>query len=106
MHIVMEYASGGTLHKRIEAREGELFLEVRRFGRTVFSEYVDLGILQEDVWEMFVQIVMALRYVHSCNVLHRDMKTQNIMLAGLEGKVIKVRIHQQLFVTNETCYQL
>jgi NIMA (never in mitosis gene a)-related kinase len=71
MHILMEYASGGTLHRKIEAREGELFPE-------------------DAIWEMFVQIVAALRYVHSCNVLHRDLKTQNIMLSGPSGRTVKL----------------
>ena len=63
MHIVMEYASGGTLSKCIAAREGALFEE-------------------DEIWEMFVQIVEGLKYVHSCSVLHRDLKSENIMLTG------------------------
>ena len=46
MHILMEYATGGTLDKRIVMRDGE---------------YID----EDQVWEWFVQIVMALRYVHT-----------------------------------------
>lgn len=46
MHILMEYATGGTLDKKIAMRDGELIDE-------------------DQIWEWFVQIVMALRYVHS-----------------------------------------
>lgn len=71
MHILMEYATGGTLDKRIVMRDGE---------------YID----EDQVWEWFVQIVMALRYVHTCNVLHRDLKTQNIMLSGPQQRTVKL----------------
>jgi serine/threonine protein kinase len=56
MNIVLEWAAGGTLSKMITLREGKLFEE-------------------DKIWEMFVQIVMALRYVMGCNILHRDLKT-------------------------------
>ncbi len=36
------------------------------------------------------QIVMALRYVHSRHLLHRDLKSQNIMLGGPDNSVIKL----------------
>lgn len=71
MHIIMEYAPGGTLHSLIERRQGELFHE-------------------DDIWEKFVQILQALRYVHSCNVLHRDIKCGNILLSGPENRVAKL----------------
>ncbi len=45
---------------------------------------------EAQVWEFFVQIVMALKYVHSCNVLHRDLKSQNIMLSGPQQRTIKL----------------
>jgi NIMA (never in mitosis gene a)-related kinase len=71
MHIMMEYASGGTLYKRIVEQEGQL--------------------IDEDVvWQWFVQIVLALKYVHGRHILHRDLKTQNIMLGGPDGRTIKL----------------
>ena len=71
MHIVMEYASGGTLYKRIVQQEGVFLPEAQ-------------------IWQWFVQIVLALKCVHSRHVLHRDLKTQNIMLGGTDCNVIKL----------------
>jgi hypothetical protein len=71
MHILMEYASGGTLYKRIVQQEGAFFPEPQ-------------------IWEWFVQIVLALKCVHSRHVLHRDLKTQNIMLGGTSCSMIKL----------------
>ena len=64
MMIVMEYAAGGTLHDLIEkARDEE-------------------GYLQEDeeIAFLFAQIILPMHYIHSQNILHRDLKAQNIFL--------------------------
>lgn len=71
MNIVLEWAQGGPLSKAIALREGNLFPEA-------------------EVWEKFVQIVMALRYVQSCNILHRDLKTDNILTSGIDNRVMKL----------------
>jgi hypothetical protein len=42
MHILMEYASGGTLHRRIAQQEGALLPE-------------------EQIWEWFVQVRVCVR---------------------------------------------
>lgn len=59
--IVMEYASGGDLQQRIDKQNGTLFAS-------------------ESVLDWFLQVVMALEYIHSRNILHRDLKPQNIFL--------------------------
>ncbi|XP_064425064.1 serine/threonine-protein kinase Nek8 [Latimeria chalumnae] len=59
--IAMEYAPGGTLAEYIQKRCNSL--------------------LDEDtILHFFVQIVLALHHVHSKLILHRDLKTQNILL--------------------------
>ncbi|WAR27827.1 NEK1-like protein [Mya arenaria] len=63
LHIVMEYANGGDLGQRISERQkiGHLFRK-------------------ETVLDWFVQICLALEYIHSKRFLHRDLKPQNVFL--------------------------
>ena len=37
-------------------------------------------IAERQVMEWFIQVTMALRYIHGKRVLHRDLKTQNVFL--------------------------
>eukprot|EP00406_Dinophysis_acuminata_P005082 CAMPEP_0179237378 /NCGR_PEP_ID=MMETSP0797-20121207/14408_1 /TAXON_ID=47934 /ORGANISM="Dinophysis acuminata, Strain DAEP01" /LENGTH=526 /DNA_ID=CAMNT_0020944655 /DNA_START=136 /DNA_END=1718 /DNA_ORIENTATION=- len=62
--IVMEYCDGGDLRMLIneKAKSGEHFSEDR-------------------VMTWFAQIVLALQFIHSEKVLHRDLKTSNIFLS-------------------------
>ncbi|KAM9749146.1 serine/threonine-protein kinase Nek8 isoform 4-T6 [Dama dama] len=59
--IAMEYAPGGTLAEFIQKRCNSLLEE-------------------ETILHFFVQILLALHHVHSHLILHRDLKTQNILL--------------------------
>jgi hypothetical protein len=57
----MEYAEGGDLARRIQARGMRLFAEA-------------------EVLKDFVQLALAVNYLHERKILHRDLKTQNIFL--------------------------
>lgn len=37
-----------------------------------------------------MQLVVSLKYIHASNVLHRDMKTQNVLMGGAQNRVVKV----------------
>ena len=66
--IAMEYCDGGDLAAQIKAAR-----------RTMFSE--------SKILHWFVQIALGVHYMHTNNVLHRDLKTQNIFLTG-NGRLV------------------
>ena len=55
--IVMEYADSGDLEMFVKARRGSLLKE-------------------EDVMQLFVQLCLAIKYIHDRKILHRDLKSQ------------------------------
>uniref|UniRef100_H2ZPD2 non-specific serine/threonine protein kinase n=1 Tax=Ciona savignyi TaxID=51511 RepID=H2ZPD2_CIOSA len=71
LYIVMGFAEGGDLYTQLrEQREKNEFLS------------------EVQVVRWFIQICMALQYLHQKHILHRDLKTQNIFLT--KAKMIKV----------------
>jgi non-specific serine/threonine protein kinase/NIMA (never in mitosis gene a)-related kinase len=66
--IAMEYCDGGDLASQIKAARKKLFSE-------------------DKILHWFVQIALGVHYMHTQNVLHRDLKTQNIFLLG-NGRLV------------------
>lgn len=71
LHIVMGYCEGG-----------DLYTKLKEHGKR--NEFLS----ERQIVEWFVQIAMALQYMHDRNILHRDLKTQNIFLT--KSKIIKI----------------
>lgn len=61
--IVMEYADGGDLYKQIKAR-----VQAMKYFR------------EHEVIFIFLQLCLALDHIHSNKMMHRDLKTANILL--------------------------
>lgn len=69
LYILMDYADGGDLSQAIKKQ-----------GVSFFSEDVIL--------DWFVQICLAMKYLHDRKILHRDMKPQNVFLSS--GNIVKL----------------
>ncbi|CAF2420842.1 unnamed protein product [Rotaria sp. Silwood2] len=69
LNIVMAFCEGGDLYTKLKYRKKQLLNE-------------------EQIIEWFIQITLALQYMHERSILHRDLKTQNIFLTKHE--IVKV----------------
>eukprot|EP00035_Acanthoeca_spectabilis_P023560 m.449918 g.449918 ORF g.449918 m.449918 type:complete len:814 (-) comp19889_c0_seq1:747-3188(-) len=65
LHIITEYADKGDLYKVITMKSRA-------------KEYFD----EQQILKWFIQIMMAVKYIHDRNILHRDIKSQNIFLTS------------------------
>lgn len=71
LHIVTDYCEGGDLSSKIR----------RNALKTCYFT-------EDDILDWFVQICLALKYVHEQKILHRDIKCQNIFIT--RGNIVKL----------------
>lgn len=78
--VVLEWAPGGDLYR---------LLSERRAARRYLPE--------EEIWEAFEQLARALAFLHSKGVVHRDIKTLNVLVwpterarGGRSRRVVKL----------------
>ena len=69
LNIVMAFCEGGDLYTKLKYQKKQLLNE-------------------DQILEWFIQITLALQYMHDRSILHRDLKTQNIFLTKQE--IVKV----------------
>ena len=63
LNIITEYAEEGTLQNKYEEQKKK-------------KEYFD----ENELLDWFIQILLALKYIHEKNILHRDINPSNIFL--------------------------
>ena len=71
LQIIMEYCDGGDLQKFLKS--------VHKAG--VLAD-------EERIWSFFLQTSVALQYLHSQRILHRDIKSANIFM--MKTGVVKI----------------
>ena len=69
LYILMDYADGGDLGKIIANKKRGSFPE-------------------EQILDWFVQICLAIKYLHDRKIMHRDLKPQNVFLSS--GDIVKL----------------
>ena len=63
LNIVMEYADDGDLYSKIKKmKENKIFFE------------------EKIIWDYSIQIIQGLKALHDKNIMHRDLKSENIFL--------------------------
>ncbi|XP_047737422.1 serine/threonine-protein kinase Nek8 isoform X3 [Hyalella azteca] len=69
--IVMEYAAGGNLQSFLQSRLPSNFLQ------------------EQHAVDLFTQMTLGLQHIHRQNILHRDLKPQNIFM-DITHKYLKI----------------
>jgi NIMA (never in mitosis gene a)-related kinase 1/4/5 len=81
LYIVMEYADGGDLSAAIQ-RKKTAVPPGGGGGGEIAGPSSGVGWNEDEVMRIFVQICLALKHVHERNIIHRDLKAQNIFLTS------------------------
>ena len=76
VYIIMEYINGGSLSNCLDKYKS-------KYGK---------GFSEEIVQYLMLQIVNAIKYIHNNNIVHRDLKLDNIMV-NFDNENDKVNIH-------------
>jgi NIMA (never in mitosis gene a)-related kinase len=71
LNIVMEYCDAGDLSMYLNS--------YKKTGK---------NLPEEKIWKIFIQICLGINYIHSKNILHRDLKTMNIFL--MKEEIVRI----------------
>ena len=75
VYIILEYAEGGDLYRLIQKRR-------RREGH--FTE--------AELWALFLQVCRGLKHIHEKGIIHRDLKSLNLLLFSSQSNEWVVKI--------------
>jgi serine/threonine protein kinase len=98
MYLVLEYMKMGDFINVLKSRDKEANSEIHDPSNAdAFTPLNDM-----EVWNVFRQLVSGIRYLHYQNVVHGDIKPQNLLL-GEDGlvKIADFGISQMLQAEGE-----
>lgn len=82
MYLVVEYMKNGDLINLLERDRGDGSDEKSKKGKTMTP------LPEGEVWNIFRQVAAGIRYLHYQNVVHGDIKPQNLLVS--ESGIIKI----------------
>ena len=80
LNIIMEYCEKGDLSKLLKSTSSN--------GNNNINQEDECGLPEDQIWSIMIQMAIGLNYLHSKKILHRDLKTQNILIT--KNNVIKI----------------
>lgn len=73
LNIVMEFCEKGDLSKLLKQY-------VSNGNSHNNGESLEIGLPEDKIWDILIQLCIGVNYMHSKKILHRDLKTQNILI--------------------------
>ena len=84
-------AAAATRHRRPPTHPPPPSRARRLSGGELFNRIVEKGSYpEEEAAELFAQILLSVEYLHSKNIVHRDVKPENILYTAEGGRAIKL----------------
>ena len=88
MYLVLEYMKKGDLINILKGREVKPAEGQEKDTRTSAIKSVFTPLSDQELWNIFRQVAAGIRYLHYQNIVHGDIKPQNL-LVGEDG-VVKI----------------
>lgn len=90
----MEYATSGNLAEYMYQRYPKLIKQQVRL-RNIYKLSplmirVLLNFVLQEILFYFSQVLLGVNYIHNLNIIHRDLKAENILLTGKNGLLVKI----------------